>query len=269
MLHVEILAEPNLTNNTNGIACVAFPTTLVTNGLVLDSGVANPSNYTFTWYKNNTIIVGATGSTYTITNMDAATDTYKVMATSISSLACNSAISNEITITRSSAPSLVGEGYVLSNYFEDNQTLTILVNGYSLATYLFQLDNGPKQISNVFTNVSAGVHTVTVYDPTSDDVCGTLELTGINAVNYPHYFTPNGDGYNDRWQIVGLEDQPEAKVMIFDRYGKLVKQISTTGAGWDGTFNGNPLPATDYWFAIEYIENNQQKTFKAHFALKR
>jgi gliding motility-associated-like protein len=242
---------------------------LVTNGLVLDSGVANPSNYTFTWYKNNTIIVGATGSTYTITNMDAATDTYKVMATSISSLACNSAISNEITITRSSAPSLVGEGYVLSNYFEDNQTLTILVNGYSLATYLFQLDNGPKQISNVFTNVSAGVHTVTVYDPTSDDVCGTLELTGINAVNYPHYFTPNGDGYNDRWQIVGLEDQPEAKVMIFDRYGKLVKQISTTGAGWDGTFNGNPLPATDYWFAIEYIENNQQKTFKAHFALKR
>jgi len=253
---------------------VAFPTDVVTNGLVLDSGITNPA-YTFTWYKKDVTtgsfvaISGATGATYPVTTMDNATDIYYVVATSTSALGCVSNPSAPITITRSSGATPIGDGYIISEYFADNQTITVTVNGYSLSSYLYQLDNGPIQSNNVFTDVSAGVHTVTVYDPTSDDVCGVLTLSGINTVNYPHYFTPNGDGYNDRWQIVGLEDQPEAKVMIFDRYGKLVKQISTTGAGWDGTFNGTALPATDYWFVIEYIENNQQKTFKAHFSLKR
>ncbi|WP_374542171.1 T9SS type B sorting domain-containing protein, partial [Flavobacterium sp.] len=38
---------------------------------------------------------------------------------------------------------------------------------------------------------------------------------------------------------------------------------------WDGKFNGQDLPSTDYWFSVDYIENEQQKQFKAHFSLKR
>ncbi|MBL7866385.1 MAG: T9SS type B sorting domain-containing protein, partial [Flavobacterium lindanitolerans] len=82
-------------------------------------------------------------------------------------------------------------------------------------------------------------------------------------------FTPNADGYNDTWNIIGLADQPEAAIYIFDRYGKLLKQISPAGSGWDGTMNGNPLPSTDYWFKVLYKENNASKEFKAHFSLKR
>jgi gliding motility-associated-like protein len=39
--------------------------------------------------------------------------------------------------------------------------------------------------------------------------------------------------------------------------------------GWDGTYNGNPLPSSDYWFRIEYTENNIKKQFSGHFTLKR
>ena len=90
------------------------------------------------------------------------------------------------------------------------------------------------------------------------------------VIDYPKYFTPNGDGYNDTWNITGL-NQPDAKLYIFDRYGKLLKQISATDAsnGWDGTYNGNQMPSTDYWFSLQYTENNVAKEFKAHFALKR
>ncbi|PZQ77843.1 MAG: hypothetical protein DI548_16670, partial [Flavobacterium johnsoniae] len=73
----------------------------------------------------------------------------------------------------------------------------------------------------------------------------------------------------DTWNIIGLADQPEAAIYIFDRYGKLLKQISPAGGGWDGTMNGNPLPSTDYWFKVLYKENNASKEFKAHFSLKR
>ncbi|WP_157632534.1 T9SS type B sorting domain-containing protein, partial [Cochleicola gelatinilyticus] len=46
-------------------------------------------------------------------------------------------------------------------------------------------------------------------------------------------------------------------------------QISPTGSGWDGTFNGNPMPSSDYWFQIEYTEQEVQKEFRGHFTLKR
>lgn len=54
-------------------------------------------------------------------------------------------------------------------------------------------------------------------------------------------------------------------------YGKLIKQILPGSAGWDGTFIGIPMPTSDYWFAISYIEprDGLPKIFRAHFALKR
>jgi gliding motility-associated-like protein len=93
----------------------------------------------------------------------------------------------------------------------------------------------------------------------------------ITVIDYPLYFTPNGDGVNDRWNIVGLNNQPSAKIYIFDRYGKLLKQLSPVGSGWDGTFNGQLMPSNDYWFTVEYQEPNTGETqeFKAHFTLKR
>ena len=91
----------------------------------------------------------------------------------------------------------------------------------------------------------------------------------IQVINYPHYFTPNGDGYHDTWNIVGFEGQPNTKIYIFDRFGKLLKQISSTGLGWDGKYNGVLMPSTDYWFTVDYMEQNATKQFRAHFTLKR
>ena len=64
-------------------------------------------------------------------------------------------------------------------------------------------------------------------------------------------------------------DQPNTIITIFDRYGKLIKQISPQGAGWDGIYNGKLLPSTDYWFKVIYQEYGTPKEFKAHFTLKR
>ena len=92
----------------------------------------------------------------------------------------------------------------------------------------------------------------------------------IGVVDYPRFVTPNNDGFNDTWNIIGLADyDPAARIYIFDRYGKLLKQLSPTAAGWDGTYKGNPLPSSDYWFRIEYTEEGIPKAFTGHFTLKR
>jgi gliding motility-associated-like protein len=159
---------------------------------------------------------------------------------------------------------LVGVEGIVTNYFEDNQVITILAT--DAGNYLYQLDFGPLQESNVFQNVSSGIHTIKVVDANG---CSSPLTKEVMVINYPKFFTPNEDGYNDTWNISGLADQLDSKIYIYDRYGKLLKQIRPRGNGWDGTYNGQALPADDYWFVVEFEENGGAKEFKAHFSLKR
>ncbi|WP_438969308.1 T9SS type B sorting domain-containing protein [Nonlabens sp.] len=86
----------------------------------------------------------------------------------------------------------------------------------------------------------------------------------------PQYMTPNNDGFHDFWQIEVLQpDLVISNFYIFDRYGKLLKQVSNDGPGWDATYNNQPLPSSTYWYSFEYFyegELNQQEGF---FAVKR
>ncbi|HNP32693.1 MAG TPA: T9SS type B sorting domain-containing protein, partial [Flavobacterium sp.] len=262
---VEQLAEPNITSPSNTL-CVEYGTDILLNQLTLNSGITNP-NYTFAWSLGGTLIAGATNSTYTVdTN---APGDYTVVATSTSLLGCVSNVSNIFSVIQAGPPQAADPAYTVSNAFDENQTITINVVGYGV--YEYSLDNGPFQSSNVFENVPIinDTHTITVRDVEGNTSCGQIEISGIQVISYPHYFTPNGDGYHDTWNVVGLENQHNARLYIFDRYGKLLKQLSTDGNGWDGTYNGHLLPATDYWFKVEYLEQSKWKEFKSHFSLKR
>jgi gliding motility-associated-like protein len=85
-------------------------------------------------------------------------------------------------------------------------------------------------------------------------------------LDYPRFFTPNGDGFNDYWRIENLKLVSKAKLRIFDRFGKLLKELSEESAGWDGIYLGKQLPADDYWFRIEF---DQFETLTGNFSLKR
>ena len=97
--------------------------------------------------------------------------------------------------------------------------------------------------------------------------CGTVSKT-ISIIGYDKFFTPNNDNHNDYWRISGINSstQSGSYVFIFDKYGKLVKQLNPLSRGWDGTFNGIPLPASDYWFRVKLDDG---RDFKGHFTLKR
>jgi gliding motility-associated-like protein len=251
-VYVNPLPVVSLTDGTICVdaAGVPFQTYL------LDSGL-NDVNYDFVWTFQGNIIPGATSATYTAT----AVGTYTVVATN-STTNCVSNIASALVTATNPATSLT---VTQSDYFSDNATLVVTVSGGN-GTLLYQLDQGILQESNVFTGVSAGLHIITVVDTQ-----GCTYLTKeVLVIDYPKYFTPNGDGHNDTWNIIGL-NQPDAKLYIFDRYGKLLKQLSATTAseGWNGIYNNEKLPSTDYWFTLDYTENGAQKQFKAHFSLNR
>jgi gliding motility-associated-like protein len=271
---IERLPEPAIVTDTNSnVICVDFISGQVVRPLTLEVDNDVPGSYTYAWYLSPDLVNAiASGPSYTVdtAHPDGNTRTYVVVMTSTSALGCSQASASFDVIQSGQAVVPAGQiGYTVSNAFSDLQTITVTVDGYGM--YQYSLDDGPRQDSPVFTDVPMGEHTITVWDTEGGlaNSCDPLILTGVSIIDYPHYFTPNGDGINETWNIVGLQNQPAAKIYIFDRYGKLLKQISPTAAGWDGTYNGALMPATDYWFLVEYFEGDIAKEFKSHFSLKR
>jgi gliding motility-associated-like protein len=245
---------------TDGAICVNASGSVIQNYL-LDSGLGNLNN-TFNWTFNGNPIPNSFQSTY----LASVIGTYTVVATNTITGCVSSPAVSAIVSTANPAISLYA--YVENN-ISNSASVTVIVNS-GTGPFLYQLDNGPFQTSNVFTLVPSGLHTITVQDAFN---CTNLKTSTL-VIDFPNYFTPNGDNYNDYWNIYGIQNQPSAKIYIFDRYGKLITQLNPLGQGWDGNYNGNPLPATDYWFVLEYIEkdssgSNVWRTFKSHFSLLR
>ena len=238
----------------DGIICIDSKTGTLLNPYTMYSGLSNTTNH-FVWSNELGNTVG-TGNNYQAT----LAGQYSLVATS-NATGCSS-IPIIVTVTPSE-PAIVT--YEVSQDFSDSQSITVTATGQG-NNFEYQLDNGPFQDSTIFEHVPSGIHSVTVRDKNG---CGSTTIKAL-VVNYPKFFTPNGDGYNDTWNIFDLSNQPNASIIIFDRYGKMLTQIKPSNTGWDGTYNGHEMPSDDYWFSVSYTDEKQvAQEFKAHFAMKR
>ncbi|SNR80703.1 gliding motility-associated C-terminal domain-containing protein [Maribacter sedimenticola] len=145
------------------------------------------------------------------------------------------------------------------NGFSDQIDITVTATG--TGPFEYSVDGENYQASNKFV-VFPGKHTVFVRDLLE---CRVISEE-IIAIGYQRFFTPNGDGNNEFWNIIGAELYPASRLFIYDRYGKFIVQVSPNSKGWDGSYNGNPLPASDYWFNYQY---GTDQTMTGHFTLKR
>ena len=222
---------------------------------VIDTGLS-AEEYIFAWDLDGTVLIGEVGPSIIATQGGVYTVTVIERITG-----CEAMFSTTVI---ESSPPIEFDVDVTTGAFAGEHAIVATATG--LGTYQYQLDDGAFQDEGMFDGVSPGGHTVTIQDING---CGSVTVA-VGVVDYPRFVTPNMDGFNDTWNIIGIADaDPTAKIYIFDRGGKLLKQISPLGEGWDGTYNGNPLPSSDYWFLVEYIEDEVQKEFRGHFTLKR
>jgi gliding motility-associated-like protein len=246
-IYLTVYPFPELLPDEEVLYCLnLFPQTITLEAGILNG---NPSDYTYQWHldgvdlNQNTeqILVNEVGIyMVTVTNNDGCSNT------------------RTITVNASNLAT-IEDVYV--NEASGNTSITITVSGEG--DYEYALDNGYFQDSNVFNNVSAGYHTVYVNDKNG---CGVVPQD-VSVLGFPKFFTPNGDGYNDFWNPVGINYyETSVIVTIFNRYGQLIKELNAFGPGWDGTFNGNLLPSDDYWF-VTTMSNG--KEYRGHFSLKR
>ena len=104
------------------------------------------------------------------------------------------------------------------------------------------------QTGSVFYHIDEGIYIVRIRS--WDASCYTY-ITAVTA-NLPNTITPNGDGYNDYWDLSRLSEYaPDARVEVYDRYGKFIKRITKEdNFRWDGTYLGRPLPSASYVYIL-------------------
>ncbi|ALJ04395.1 hypothetical protein APS56_04245 [Pseudalgibacter alginicilyticus] len=250
---------PEFSLNEEEIVCTSDPTFTV----VLEALQTNSSeifNYKWIYEEDGTelsnspsIVVSSPGAyTATLENPNTLCSKSKTVFVKASEIATISL--NDIEI----------------NDFSENNTVTIKnPTNLGVGSYEFSLESKdgtityPFQENPVFNNVRAGLYTLLVRDA----ICGTTTID-ISVVGYFKFFTPNGDGYNDTWQIKGISSnfQSNSFIYIYDRYGKLLKELNPLEIGWNGTYNGSLMPNDDYWFKV-LLEDG--RTYTGHFTLKR
>lgn len=207
---------------------------------------ADPGFVSYTWSTGETSqsIQVATPAVYTVT------------------------IENAVGCTKVKTFTVIGSGIatindIIVHDFNEDNSVEIVASG--TGNYEYSIDGIHYQDSPVFTNLNGLVYTAYVRDKNG---CGEISKE-FYLIIIPKYFTPNGDGYNDYWNIKDgnpLAQNSGALIYIYDRFGKLLKQISAKSPGWDGTYNGKLMPADDYWYRIQLPDG---RTSNGHFALKR
>ena len=216
--------------------------------------IGNPSDYTFSWSSGQTtenINIDAAG-VYNVTVTNTITGCQKTRTINVEA-------SNIATILQ---PIYISDGNLFQNLVE------VFATGEGTYQYALQNQDGEiigYQDTGIFYNIPAGIYKLLVKDIKGN--CGIV-TQDISVVAFPQFFTPNGDNTNEYWQVYGVNEvfQSKSTIHIFDRYGKLLAQIDPTGLGWDGTYNGKPMPTNDYWFSVKLEDG---RIYRNNFTLKR
>jgi gliding motility-associated-like protein len=241
---------PNIDLTGNELVCTNLPAFTVTINAGITDGTP-PSNYRYRWYFN--------GALHPATSYAINVNTAGIYTVDVFTNPQGCTRTRTITVVASNAATIQNINIV---DLSENNTVEVLVSG--IGNYVYHIDDGPPQTSNYFTHVDMGFHTVYVEDLNG---CGTVSQQ-ISVLGIPHYFTPNGDGYHDYWNIKGADAQRYSKsiIQIFDRYGRFLKQFTPVQLGWNGMYNGREQISDDYWY---YIQLQDGRSVKGHFALKR
>ncbi len=150
---------------------------------------------------------------------------------------------------------------IISEILINENTATILTS--NTGDFEYSVNGIDYQTSPIFNLPKGGLYQAFVQEKNG---CG-YDSDNFTLITYPVFFTPNGDGFNDNWLVSGINYYPKAMVTVFDRFGKLITILNAANPYWDGTFNGEHLPSTDYWFVAKI--NNTLPERKGHFCLKR
>lgn len=231
---VEIIVYPNpylLVLILNHVTCSGYHDGTIN----LQPGGGTPP-YEVKWLNGMTSLTNIT---------DLGPGTYEIIVTD--SKGCT--VTHSVTITEPEAIEISLE--TIDPYCPDSYdgSITSTVTG-GTPPYSLLWSTGDHDFS--ISGLSAGNYSLTVTDENlcTSEISSTLHNQQEFCVTVPDIITPNNDGFNDLWEIEGIQYYPDAIVDVYDRWGKRVFHSVGYEERWDGIFNSKELPMDSYHYVI-------------------
>lgn len=243
-----LAVPPILTITSSAIApaCKGSPVTFT-------AGYTGPPNPDYQWSVNGKA-AGTNSSAFTTSTLN---DGDQITCEAKTTGSCMISTKSNVITTRVIEPpkiSFPGKIVILPG---NSVVLNPVITG-DIASYTWQPADGLTDLTSEDPTV-APVNTVTyhlhVVAKNGCEADGSVKVTVNRDVMPPNTFTPNGDGKNDRWDIVNIAGYPNCRITVFNRYGQRVYHSIGYPALWDGALNGRPLPAGTYYYIID-LRNN-------------
>lgn len=240
----------SLTATTSDASCFGGNDGTIT--VSVEGGTA-PFSYSLNEFMNNSI------TSRTMQNVTSGPHTVYVM----DSKGCTAQINVNI-----GAPDMLAINYeTVSTSCKEATDGKIIINisGGTAPYYLTSKDYTNKPLGE--KNTISDLHADTYHFIITDENGCSYSLKNIyvpenatDCLHIPNVFTPNGDGINDVWELQHIEMYPDAKIVVFNRWGQKLYVGDGTSEYWDGTFNGHLVPAGTYTYIINIGEERQPYT---------
>ncbi len=116
--------------------------------------------------------------------------------------------------------------------------------------------NDPNQLTPTVSPPKNISYTLTAQSVWGCNNSDNVNVKVVSHIYIPNAFTPNGDGLNDKWEIPFLDPSFGGEVSVYNRWGQRVYYAHSRAVSWDGTFNGDPQPASIYIYTITIKKYN-------------
>ncbi|MHA7864881.1 T9SS type B sorting domain-containing protein [Flagellimonas marinaquae] len=256
----------------------------VSDGSITFAGLRASSDYEIRYtFNNDTTIINSSSDNYGNLVLPQLSDgNYSGIEISGVNDNCEASLP-EIELSAPTFAPLVDVNHPTSCISEDGsiEIFGLIANTFYNISYVFQNqqvqfdvssnENGQIMVESLIVGtyenltVTSGNGICTFNEPSIEISCSG-DLIGCFVTK--KFFTPNGDGINDQWYLESLNGC-EYQIKIFDRYGKLIQTLTPNNPYWDGSYNGNLMPSSDYWYSVEYVEESVEKVYQSHFSLVR
>jgi gliding motility-associated-like protein len=190
---------------------------------------------------------------------------------------CESGFSNTIPLTVNISP-IILTGSDITITRGETSMLNPIVSG-DMQNYLWTPVSGlsDSHIRNPYAHpVTTTSYKLTVTSTSGCDAIGFFKINVFGPLNIPNAFTPNGDGRNDVFYVLGGEEGTQVKTFsVFNRLGQQIFHVHDVPSndpafGWNGYFNGAQEPAGSYVYLIEIgLAGGMTRSFRGSFLLIR
>ena len=143
---------------------------------------------------------------------------------------------------------------ILAYQGEDEDGNEIWVDIIGNDSIIHVLGNQDPNTGLYFGNFLTGESGIGSLDLQLVDGCGNITFAEVTvdycALEFCNVFTPDNDGPNQNFKIVGIQGHMPAKFYVYDRWGQLVFEDINWNGTWDGKRNNLELSDGVYYYVL-------------------